>query len=250
MTDGVDGQYRFYGELARWWPLISPVADYAEEAAFAAQLLRSASIPVREVLELGSGGGHNAVHLRDHFTMTLSDLSAEMLDVSRRLNPGCAHHVGDMRTLRLGRAFDAVFLHDAVSYMTTEDDLRQAIATAYAHCRPGGVAVLLPDETTQTWEPGSDHGGVDGPDGRGVRFLEWSWDPDPADSWTVTEYAFLLREAEGSVRTAHETHRTGLFAREVWHKLLTEAGFTPELVTEQTTEDRTPRDCFVAHRRA
>ncbi|GAA1380091.1 class I SAM-dependent methyltransferase [Catellatospora chokoriensis] len=250
MTDGADGQHRFYGELARWWPLISPVADYAEEAAFAAQLLRSASIPVREVLELGSGGGHNAVHLREHFTMTLSDLSAEMLDVSRRLNPDCAHHVGDMRTLRFGRTFDAVFLHDAVSYMTTEDDLRQAIATAYAHCRPGGVAVLLPDETTQTWEPGSDHGGVDGPDGRGVRFLEWSWDPDPADSWTVTEYAFLLREADGSVRTAHETHRTGLFAREVWHKVLAEAGFMPELVIEQTTEDRTPRDCFVAHRPA
>ncbi|GIG00378.1 class I SAM-dependent methyltransferase [Catellatospora citrea] len=250
MTDDANGQYRFYGELARWWPLISPVADYAEEAAFAAQLLRSASIPVREVLELGSGGGHNAVHLREHFEMTLSDLSAEMLDVSRRLNPDCAHHVGDMRTLRLGRAFDAVFLHDAVSYMTTEDDLRQAIATAYAHCRPGGVAVLLPDETTQTYEPGADHGGVDGPDGRGVRFLEWSWDPDPADSWTVTEYAFLLRDADGSVRTTHETHRTGVFAREVWLRLLTEAGFTPQLVIEQTTEDRTPRDCFVAHRPA
>ena len=28
-------------------------------------VLASASIPVREVLELGSGGGHNAVHLKD-----------------------------------------------------------------------------------------------------------------------------------------------------------------------------------------
>ncbi|WP_155373606.1 class I SAM-dependent methyltransferase [Catellatospora vulcania] len=250
MTDTADGRYRFYGELARWWPLISPVDEYAEEMAFTARLLRSASIPVREVLELGSGGGHNAAHLREQFTMTLSDLSAEMVAMSRRLNPGCEHHVGDMRTLRLGRTFDAVFLHDAVSYMTTEDDLRQAIATAYAHCRPGGAAVLLPDETTQTYEPGADHGGVDGPDGRGVRFLEWSWDPDPADTWTVTEYAFLLREADGSVRTVHETHRTGVFAREVWLKLLTEAGFIPELVIEQTTEDRTPRDCFIAHRPA
>lgn len=247
---GDEAQYRFYGELARWWPLISPVEDYAEEMAYAVGLLGSASIPVREVLELGSGGGHNAAHLRERFTMTLSDLSAEMLAVSRQLNPGCEHHVGDMRTLRLGRDFDAVLLHDAVSYLTSEDDLRQAIATAYAHCRPGGVAVLLPDETAQTWEPGADHGGVDGPDGRGVRFLEWSWDPDPADTWTVTEYAFLLREADGSVRTVHETHRTGVFAREVWLELLTEAGFVPELVVEQTTEDRTPRDCFVAHRPA
>src|SRR5262245_2014986 len=51
---------RMYTDLARWWPLISPPEDYAEEAAEAARHLRAAAIPVREVLELGSGGGHNA----------------------------------------------------------------------------------------------------------------------------------------------------------------------------------------------
>jgi hypothetical protein len=46
--------HRFYGDLAVWWPLISPPEEHAEETAFAATLLGSASIPVREVLELGS----------------------------------------------------------------------------------------------------------------------------------------------------------------------------------------------------
>src|SRR3954451_13098124 len=108
-----DPHYRLYGDLAAWWPLVSPPGHYAEEAAFAATLLVSASIPVRRVLELGSGGGDNAVHLKQHFAMTLVDLSDEMLAVSRRLNPDGAHHQGDMRTVRLGRTFDAVFLHDA-----------------------------------------------------------------------------------------------------------------------------------------
>lgn len=92
--------YRFYGDLAPWWPLISPVEEYAEEAAHAATLLASATIPVREVLELGSGGGHNAAHLKARFTMTLVEPSADMLAVSRRLNPECDHHQGDMRTVR------------------------------------------------------------------------------------------------------------------------------------------------------
>jgi hypothetical protein len=74
MTDGPP-EHRFYGELAEWWPLISPPEEYAEEAAYAATVLASASVPVREVLELGSGGGHNAVHLKAYFTMTLVDLS-------------------------------------------------------------------------------------------------------------------------------------------------------------------------------
>jgi hypothetical protein len=56
-------EHRFYGDLAVWWPLISPPEEHAEEAAHVATLLDSASGPVLDVLQLGSGGGHNAVHL-------------------------------------------------------------------------------------------------------------------------------------------------------------------------------------------
>jgi SAM-dependent methyltransferase len=248
MTD-VPTQPRMYGDLAEWWPLISPPEDYEEEAAFAATLLRVASIPVREVLELGSGGGNNASHLtRAGFAMTLVDLSPAMLEVSRRLNPDSRHHEGDMRTVRLGRSFDAVFVHDAVDYMLTEDDLRLAVGTAFAHCRPGGIALFVPDDIRETFEPGSDHGGTDAADGRGARYLSWTWDPDPDDDWTVTEYAYLLRDAGGSVRAAHEAHRTGLFRRDAWLRLLAGAGFEPHAVTEKTAEDRTPRELFVGRR--
>jgi SAM-dependent methyltransferase len=241
-------RYDFYGELASWWPLISPVDDYAEEAAFAATVLRRAAIDVREVLELGSGGGSNAVHLEPQFTMTLSDLSEAMLDVSRARNPGCAHHAGDMRSVRLGRQFDAVFVHDAIDYMVTEDDLRRAIETAYLHCRPGGLALFVPDCIRETFAEGHDVGGNDGQDGRAVRFMEWSWDPDPDDTWTLTEYAFLLRESDGRVHSVHETHRLGLFARADWLRLVEAQGFAAEEVLEETTEDRTPRSFFVGHR--
>ena len=240
--------HRFYDDLAVWWPLISPPEEYEEEASFIATLLAAASIAVQEVLELGSGGGHNAVHLKAMFSMTLVDLYDGMLDVSRQLNPESEHLRGDMRTLRLGRLFDAVLIHDAVEYMASEADLRLAIATAFEHCRPGGVAVFVPDGTRETFEQSSDHGGNDGPDGRAVRYLEWSWDPDPGDDWTLTEYVFLLRDVDGSVDVVHETHRLGLFSQERWVRLLSEAGFAPRAVTEITTEDRVPRRMFVGHR--
>lgn len=240
--------HRFYGDLAGWWPLISPPEEYAEEAAFAATVLGSASIPVRDVLELGSGGGHNAVHLKTSFAMTLVDLSAEMLDVSQRLNPECEHHTGDMRTVRLGRCFDAVFVHDAVDYMVAEADLRRAIETAFVHCRPGGIAVFVPDRTREAFAETSDHGGNDAADGRGVRYLKWEWDPNPEDTWTRTEYAFLLRAGDGSVQVVHETHRLGLFSRQDWFRLLADAGFDPRAVPEETSEERTPREFFVGHR--
>src|SRR3712207_3861404 len=95
--------------------------------------------PAPTLLELGSGGANNAVHLKAHFAqVTLTDLSPQMLAVSRALNPDCGHLLGDMRTLRLGRAFNVVFIHDAIDYMSTHHDLRLALETAFLHCTPGG----------------------------------------------------------------------------------------------------------------
>jgi SAM-dependent methyltransferase len=194
----------------------------------------AAEIPVREVLDLGSGGGGVAVHLTGRLALTLVDLSNEMLDVSRRLNPESEHVRGDMRAIRLGRTFDAVLVHDAIDYMTTEDDLRQVIETAFVHCRPGGVTVFVPDHIADTFEPFSGGGGGGSSDssGRQASFTEWTWDPDPADDWVQADYEFVLRSADETVQVVRETHRLGAFSRVTWLRLLAEAGFDT-----LTTED-------------
>ena len=164
---------KMYAELATWWPLLSPASGYVEEAeAYERVLLEVCPPSARTLLELGSGGGSNASHLKRRFEMVLVDRSPGMLDVSRALNPDCEHIPGDMRTVRLNRQFDCVFVHDAIVYMTTEADLRLAIETAFVHCRPGGAALFAPDHVRETFQPSTDHGGED--DGvRGLRYLEW-----------------------------------------------------------------------------
>jgi SAM-dependent methyltransferase len=162
---------RLYGDLAPWFHLLTAPEDYAAEAERYRRLILDAVPDARTLLELGSGGGNNASHLRADFACTLSDVSPQMLDLSRRLNPGCEHVLGDMRTLRLGRTFDAVFVHDAIAYMATEDDLRDCLRTAFAHTRPGGIALFVPDFTRETFAPGTSHGGHDGADGRSLRYL-------------------------------------------------------------------------------
>jgi SAM-dependent methyltransferase len=234
----------FYGRHAKWWPLISPVEDYASECRYLAQALSAHTPPIASILEFGSGGGHVAFHLRSRFKMTLTDLSEDMSALSRRLNPTCDHLVGDMRTIDVGRTFDAVLVHDAIDYMTTEDDLRAVFHNAARHLIIGGLLVLAPDHTTETFEPGSDMGGSDGPDGNGVRFLDWTTDPDPQDTTISTDYLFMFLDADGTIGTAHETHVTGLFPRQRWLDLLEDAGFAATAFVEETDEDRTPRDLF------
>lgn len=227
--------HRMYGELARYWPLLSPPEEYEEEAAlYQRALLEFAPTPPRTLLELGSGGGNNASYLKRTFAMTLVDLSGEMLAQSRQLNPELDHHEGDMRDVRLDEQFDAVFVHDAISYMLTREDLERAMTTAFVHCRSGGVALFAPDETRERYQPGSSCGGTD--DGaRGFRYLEWNWDPDPDDETAVTEYSFLIREENGDVRAVYERHLHGLFERKVWLDTLARVGFEPhEKVYEHT----------------
>jgi SAM-dependent methyltransferase len=110
---------RLYDDLAAWWPLISPPSEYGGEAADLVPRLQAAlGSPRGTLLELGAGGGSLAFHLKRRFQLTLTDLAPAMLAVSQAINPECEHLVGDMRSLRLGRLFDIVLIHDAIMYAT------------------------------------------------------------------------------------------------------------------------------------
>jgi predicted ester cyclase len=243
-------QPRLYTDLAGWWQLLSAPADYEEEAAFAVRTLTAACArPPRTLLELGSGGGNNASHMKHAFErVVLVDRSPAMLAVSRTLNPDCEHTEGDMRTVRLGRQFDAVFVHDAVCYMTTEDDLRAAIETAFEHCAPGGAALLCPDHVVENFRASTDNGGHDG-DGRALRYLSWSSDPDPADTTYTVDYAYLLREGDRPTRVELDRHVEGLFPRATWLRLLSDAGFQASVVPFEHSElEPGQAECFIARR--
>jgi SAM-dependent methyltransferase len=241
---------RLYRDLACWYPLVTTPGEYAGEADHVAALVATAgSGQARTLLELGAGAGHLASHLKQRFACTLSDREPEMLALSRALNPECEHVAGDMRSLSLGRYFDAVLIHDAVGYLTSTADLAAAMATTAAHLVPGGVAVFLPDHVRDTFAEGADHGGFDGTDGRALRYLEWTHDPDPADTTITADYAFLIREADGTARVEHDRHILGLFDRTTWHRLMEAAGL--DLVDVSAVPDPYPdeHEVFVGRKR-
>jgi hypothetical protein len=235
---------KLYSELAPWFHLLSRPEDYSEEAEFARQVLTEAvPPPPRTVLELGAGAGNNAWHLKSHFQLTLTDLSEAMLENSRRINPECEHFAGDMRSLRLGRQFDAVFIHDAICYMLTPEDLRAATQTAFEHCRPDGAVLIMPDYTRETFRAGVHHGGHDG-DGRALRYLEWTFDPDPNDDTYTVDFVYLLREGSNPVKVVHDTHVEAIFPRRLWLQILTETGFN----NAKVLPDAWGREVFTAVR--
>ncbi len=225
-----------YRDLVPWYRLLDPYEDHlAEATSYKTNLLRVSQPDNATLLDLGAGAGNNAYHLVDRFTCTLVDLSPDMSQLSRELLPQCEHLLGDMRSVRLARTFDAVLVHDAIMYMTNEADLRAAIQTAFVHTRLGGAALFAPDCVRETFRDHTEFFEADD-DKRSMRGIEWSWDPDPHDDQCMAEYSFLLR-AGTEVKSVHDRHVEGVFSRKTWIEMLEGVGYRVELVSRPLDEE-------------
>lgn len=223
-----DGRKSFYDDYADWWLLLSPVEEYADEAASYIELLQRYG-PVKRVLELGSGGGNVAWYMKRHFDLTLVDLAPAMLAESAKLNPECRHIAGDMRDVKVDGIFDAVFVHDAIGFMTSLADLEAMMRNAFAHLKPGGAALFCPDFVEDDFVPYTDCGGADGEDGRALRYLEWVDDPVPGDGKVRWVFDFVMRHADGRIETLLDDGEGGLFSEAQWLATLREVGFEAEI---------------------
>jgi len=218
-------QRRLYDDLAWTWPIISPPQDYVEEAELFARVIREhAKIEVRTLLDLGCGGGHNDYTLKKHFQITGIDISEAMLGLARKLNPEVTYLVGDMRSARLERVFDAVMLHDSINYMTTVQDLRAAFVTAFTHLKPGGVLVTFVEQTPERFEQNKTTFDVRARDDVEITFIENWYDPDPSDTTYENTFIYLIRR-KGQLEIHTDRHLGGIFPLETWLTLLNEIGF-------------------------
>jgi trans-aconitate methyltransferase len=134
-----------------------------------------------------------------------------MLAHARSVNPEVEYLEGDIRDVRLGRAFDAVLLHDAAAYMTTPADLRAAYATAAAHLEPGGVLVTLPEELRSHFRQHRVDSETRVRGDVSVTMIEVDYDPDPADTMCETTYVFLIRQPGQPLQVEVDTHLVGLY---------------------------------------
>lgn len=218
-------QPRLYTDLAELWPEISPASDYEEEAATFRRRLQQRGVPDGgTLLHLGCGGGSLDFNMKRHYRVTGVDRSTAMLAQAARVNPEVEYVPGDMRSCRLGRTFDAVLVHDAVSYMTTRAELAQVYRTAAAHLRPGGVLIALPEELRQRLADAEPIVTQRSVGGRTIWMIELAHDPDPADTSFEALYVFVIRDDAGT-ESIVDRHVAGVFELDDFMQAIESAGF-------------------------
>lgn len=216
---------RMYGDLAWTWPIVSPPDDYIEETEEFVKLIRKHSkIPVNSVVNFGCGGGHNDFTLKKHFAVTGVDISQSMLGLARELNPENMYLHGDMRSVRLGRLYDAVTVFDAINYMRSADSLKAAFMTAFSHLKSGGVFLTNVEETKERFKQNKTKCSSHSLGDLEITLLENYYDSDPDDTWYESNFIYLIRRA-GELQMETDSHILGLFSFDQWLELMGEVGF-------------------------
>lgn len=218
-----------YNDFAHIWPLLSPPEDYEVEAeeivALISQLQPFDSEQKRlQLLELGAGGGHTLCHLAKRYDVEAVDLSPAMLKQCRELIPGVACHVGDMRTIRLDKQFDAVLVHDAIDYMLTRADASAVVRTAYEHLRPGGIAFFAPTYVAEAFVDNESASDSHCNDQREVSYVSRACRVEDAADQFILDMTMMIRE-NGQLKIVHDEHLCGLFDSDTWRQMISDAGF-------------------------
>jgi len=219
---------RMYKDLAWIWPTLSPPEEYIEEGEFLANLIKSyMSYPPRSMLHLGCGGGHIDMTFKKHFQITGVDISENMLDLARKLNPENNYVTGDMRDVRLEEKFDVVLLYDGIDYMLNEADLKAAFETAHRHLKNDGIMLTVVEKTPSSFLQNDTKIQHRTGDDIELTYIEHWYDPDPDDSTYETVFVYLIRK-NGELTVEYDLHICGMFEVEAWETLLRETGFIPK----------------------
>jgi SAM-dependent methyltransferase len=96
------------------------------------------------ILDVGCGTGRDLAGLAGECTECVGvDAIAEMISYARSKHPQLTFHVGDMRTVRLGRSFDAILcMGSALMYALANADVDATLSTFAAHAHDGTLLIL------------------------------------------------------------------------------------------------------------
>jgi SAM-dependent methyltransferase len=217
--------HRLYNDLAWLWPLWGSVEQYKAESDQAVELIKKhARIEVRNILDITCGGGKNAFNLKRHLEVHGLDISAAMLENARKLNPDCIFYQADMRDFDLKRQFDAIYINDGITYITSVADLLKTFTCARKHLRAGGAMICYAENLKEHFKQNRTESTLSQKDSMEIIFVENYYDPDPTDDTFDATMIYLIRE-HGTLRIEHDHHLCGIFTLDVWRNTLQKAGF-------------------------
>ena len=147
-----------------------------------------------------------------------------MLEIAKKLNPEIFYQVGDMRTVRLKKKFDAATILDSINYIRTKEDLRKTFATVYEHLKPGGIFLTFVEQIAEKFIQNDTKYSVHSCKDLEIVFIENYYDPDQTDTSYEISFIYLIRH-KGELEVCTDYHICGIFNLATWFEFLKVTGF-------------------------
>jgi ubiquinone/menaquinone biosynthesis C-methylase UbiE len=214
-----------FTKSAAYYDQLYHFMDYAGAADQVRERVLERVPDARTLLDVGCGTGQHLEHLARTFDVEGLDLNTDLLRIARERCPGVRFHQADMVTFALPARFDVIAcLFSAIGYVKTLENMRASIANFARHLRPGGVVLVEPWFTPETfWTDTLTTNVAD----QGEPKILWMYTSRREDRLAVLDIHYLV--GQGS-RVEHftERHELGLFTQDEYLAAFRDAGLEPE----------------------
>ena len=209
---------------APFYDLLYQFMDYADAAERVGARLRDAHPAARTLLDVGCGTGRHLEHLSRRYEVAGLDLNPELLRAARERCPGVPLHEASMVDFDLASRFDVITcLFSSIAYVRTLDNFRRTVATFVRHLNPGGIVLIEPWFTPESyWTDTITTNVADGPDLK----IVWMYGSTRQDRLAVLDIHYLVGRTS-TVEHFTERHELGLFTHEEYMAGIRDAGLEP-----------------------
>ncbi len=232
-----------FRKTAELYDLFYSWKDYDAEAARLRAEVGRRVPDARTLLDVACGTGTHLERFRAWYEVEGLDRDAGLLEAAReRLGTEVPLHEGDMRDFQLDREFDVVTcLFSSIGYVRSIRGLQRAVTAMARHVRPGGLLLIEPWFSPDTW----DEGHLARPmvvEGNGFNAVRTNA-TRLVGRRTVMEFHYLITRPD-RVEHRRETHDMGLFTLAEYRAALQQAG----LAAHHDPEGLMGRGLWIAQR--
>lgn len=227
-----------YKKLAQYYDLIYSFKNYLDETALLLKVIEQyKKSPGNTLLDVACGTGKHLSYLKDKFQCIGTDLNEKMLNVARKNVPGVRFIQKNMINMRLHMSFDILTcLFSSIAYVKTYENLAKTIETFSLHLNTGGIAIIEPWFTKETFKK------VGYPpvmicEDRNTRITRFNTSKIKGNLSVVT-VDFSVETENTEVEYIQDQHELAMFEPEKTLHLMKNAGFEAHFLKAPTMGER------------
>ncbi len=213
-----------FSKIAAWYDAIYSYKNYQQESEQIIDRIRTGHPGAKTVLDVGCGTAEHDRYLAKVYQVDGLDITPEFVQIAAAKNPAGEYCCADMVGFALTKRYDVVLcLFSSIGYVKTFENVVRTLKQFKAHLNPGGIIMVEPWFTRESWHPGEKVYLQTGEreEGKICRMSVSGTEGNLA----VLNFHYLLGTSQ-EIEYFTERHELGLFSVEEMHKAFDQAGLS------------------------